>query len=190
MGLGQSPACPFQFRQSPTCDPVNLAFPIHVVEANMVAVSGVRVCGPHHLGHGRAAASDGYEEKTSLVRVENAVEMPAQLFGRDAFVIEEDEAFARPKPLEYRHGLVERDKGCRIPPGPAGDDWICKRHEQPVAYRADLCGSFYCQGLEILADENLKCLRRICRTKTDKGSCSLADTQISQPAITKACCFD
>lgn len=57
-------------------------------------------------------------------------------------------------------------------------------------YGSNLGGHFYCQDWAILADEHLKCPRRICRTKTDKEDCVLADTQIRPPAVTKASCFD
>jgi hypothetical protein len=56
---------------------MELALAIEMVETKAVAVTGFRVCGPHHLGDALVAASDGDEEKTPLLRAKNAVDSRA-----------------------------------------------------------------------------------------------------------------
>jgi hypothetical protein len=106
---------------------MKLALAIEVVETKTVAVTGVRVCGPHHFGYALVAASDSDKEKPPLVCAKHAVDSRAQLFGTDFTVIEEDEAFSRPRPFEYRHGLVDSNHGCRNPSSLGSDVWIGKR---------------------------------------------------------------
>jgi hypothetical protein len=56
---------------------MKLALAIEVVETEAVAVTGFRVCGPHHFGYALVAASDSDEEKTPLVRAKYAVDSRA-----------------------------------------------------------------------------------------------------------------
>ena len=78
-----------------------------MIEAELVAVAGLGVRGPYHLGHLAAPAGDRDKEHPFLVRREQSLELRGELARGDTPVVEKHQALARADPLEHRHGLVE-----------------------------------------------------------------------------------
>jgi hypothetical protein len=117
VGLGQRPAGLFQFAQAPARHPRRPCPRIDMVQADVVAVSGLPRPRPASRRRRLSAAGNGDEQKALFVRAKMRSSCArSSSIGKDPPVVEEDEALARPSHSKTAMGSWKATKAAGLRP--------------------------------------------------------------------------